>query len=203
MKTVADLSVKQLQSLANIAMLNQMRQVIFMGDSPKSVIKAHFEKTMDPYMLRILLKVLPDLNVGRTPVITDNDEPGLMLVKATWCGIRAYGLQNFFAGSRPPRDFGSLKREYLFDSVCPTIGSLPLGEAAMVRKTIEFYASTLESIHASNNAVELMMAEPGLVKKPHHNIGDYWNNLLAARHLGKDPVKWDAHVKKNAGEIRA
>lgn len=200
MKTIATLTVTQLNALARIAMLDLNRQVIFLADSPVDVFKEQFKDSMDPYMLRILLKVLPDLNTGTTPVITDNDEPGLMLVKATYCGIRAYGLHAFFAAAEHPFGFGGFKIKYLTDSIHQ--GDFDPYERYCVQQALKTYASVLEDIYARESARRLVAPKSDLLKIQTHHIGDYWDNVMAARHIGKDMSAWGVHAKKNNAGAR-
>lgn len=195
MKTIADLTVKQLYSLARIAMLHIERRVVFLADSPKEVFKEQVKDSMDPYAIRILLKLLPDLNAGKTPVILDSDEPGLMLVKATWCGIQSYGLHAFFAASKHPDGFGSFKTQYLLDSIHD--GDYVLYERAGVLAALKLYVSLIEDFYASDSSKHFTTDKSSLINVRSHYIGDYWDNVLACRHLGKDPIKWSEHLKNN------
>lgn len=201
MKTIADLTVKQLHSLARIAMLDLERRAIFLADSPKDVFKEQLKDSMDPYMLRILVKLLPDLNNGTTPVITDKDEPGLMLVKATYCGIKAYGLHAFFAAAEYPNKFGSFKARYLDESI--PMGDYVPHERYCAQQALNLYVSLIEGIYSSESARSLKAPRSGLFNIKVHNIGDYWDNVLATRHLCKDMIVWEAHAKKNKSNVHA
>jgi hypothetical protein len=191
MKTVADLSINQLNSLARIAMLRLDNRAIFMADSPKPVFKETLKDELTPYEMRIMLKLLPDLNAGRAPIITDNDEPGLMLVKATWCGINTYGLERFFVGGSPD-GYGTFKNRYLRDSVTPA------GAVLECRDAIAYYVNRLERLFAIESNPTKPEDDVWLKPSP-YRIGDYWDNVVVRRHLGKDPAKWAEHVKKHKG----
>lgn len=198
MKTVADLSIKQLKSLAHIAMLRLDRRVVFMADSPKEVFKEAVKDALSPYEMRVLLKLLSDLNAGRAPLISDRDEPGVALVKATWIGINTFGLDRFFSGSTP-KGFGTYKNQYIADSLIPVNLDVPLsvtgGEDAMA---VDFYVGLLERFYS----LEFRAIRPcndNILRGSRSYIGNYWDNVVARRHLGKDMSKWAVHVEKNTG----
>jgi len=195
MKTIADLTVKELSTLAQIALLQVGPRVIFMADSPKETFRGVLKPTLTPYALRTLVKLVPDLNLGRTPVITSTDTAGVALVKATWCGIRQYGLQDFFIMSSMSGKPGSFKKDYLLDSVAKPASSYDLTAIDLYVELLEWvYASQVRSAEASKDK---------LVKSQHHPIGDYWDNACARRHLGKDMRNWDKHVQLHKGEAHA
>lgn len=199
MKTIADLSIKQLNSLAHIAMLRLDRRVVFMADSPKEVFKEALKDELTPYEMRVLLKLLPDLNTGQVPLISDRDEPGVALVKATWIGINTFGLDRFFAGSTQ-KGFGKYKNQYIADSLIPINLDVPFSmTAAEGGLAVDFYVGLLERFYS----LEFQATRPcndSILSRSF--IGNYWDNVVVRRHLGKDPVKWAAHVEKNTGGKR-
>lgn len=201
MKTIADLSIQQLNSLAHITMLHLDRRVVFMADSPKEIFKETLKDTLSPYEMRVLLKLLPDLNAGQVPLISDRDEPGVALVKAAWIGINTVGLDRFFAGSTP-KGFGKYKNQYIADSVIQTNLDIPLSMTAIEDGlAVDFYVGLLERFYS----LEFQATRPcndNILSSTRSFIGNYWDNVVARRHLGKDPVKWAAHVEKNTGGKR-
>lgn len=189
MKTIADLTVRQLNSLAHIAMLRLDTHVLFMAGSPKEVFKNTLDTVLTPYEMRVLLKLLPDLIIGNDPVIKENDEPGVQLVKATWLGIRSMGLHPFFATASTHGGLGSYKKTYLLDSLCAgdRESDTVIALSTYIRLIEDLYSYECGTVSRSSKIFK--------VKQP--RIGDYWNNLVATRHLFKDPAKWAAHVEKN------
>ncbi|QXO10035.1 hypothetical protein pEaSNUABM37_00074 [Erwinia phage pEa_SNUABM_37] len=201
MKTIADLSIKQLNSLAHIAMLRLDRRVVFMADSPKEVFKEALKDTLSAYEMRVLLKLLPNLNIGQVPLINERDEPGVALVKATWIGINTFGLDRFFAGSTP-NGYGKYKNEYIIDSLVPINLEGNFNHRGVEAKlAVDLYVGLLERFYS----LEFRATRPcndNILSSTRSNIGNYWDNIAVRRHLGKDVSKWAAHVEKHTGGKR-
>jgi hypothetical protein len=74
----------------------------------------------------------------------------------------------------------------------------PAGAVLECRDAIAYYVNRLERLFAIESNPTKPEDDVWLKPSP-YRIGDYWDNVVVRRHLGKDPAKWAEHVKKHKG----